>query len=99
MVLIKLAGLYKPTEVKDTLSSREALKCIANCIFLKEDIKSYLESEGIISSCQYILQSEDRLSLETQFLTCRILFFMTVHRSDLVAQLIESNISNSIEKV
>lgn len=96
---MKLAGLYEPTQVKDTLSSREALKCIANCIFLKEDIKSFFEQEGIISSCQYILQSKDPLSLEAQFLTCRILFFMTVHRSDLVSQLIESNISKSIEKV
>jgi hypothetical protein len=100
MVFIKLAGLNKPTKVIDTLSSQEALKCICNCIFLKESVKPYLEEENIIDSCLYVLQTEDRqLGLETQFLTCRILFFLTVHRSDLVESLIKSNISDAINKV
>lgn len=100
MVFIQLAGLHKPTKVIDTLSSQEALKCICNCIFLKESVKPYLEEEHVVDSCLYVLQSEDhRLSLETQFLTCRILFFLTVHRSDLVLSLIQSNAADAIAKV
>ncbi|KAL7318419.1 hypothetical protein PS15m_001669 [Mucor circinelloides] len=100
MVFIQLAGLHKPTKVIDTLSSQEALKCICNCIFLKESVKPYLEEEHVVDSCLYVLQSEDhRLSLETQFLTCRILFFLTVHRSDLVLSLIQSNAADAIAKI
>ncbi|KAF1797563.1 guanine nucleotide exchange factor [Mucor lusitanicus] len=102
MVFIQLAGLYKPTRVMDTASSQEALKCICNCVFLKESVKPYLEEEHVVDSCLYVLQqSEDqhRLGLETQFLTCRLLFFMTVHRSDLVASLIKLNVADAIAKV
>ncbi|GAN00839.1 guanine nucleotide exchange factor synembryn protein [Mucor ambiguus] len=99
-VLVQLAGLHKTTKAIDTTSSQEALKCICNCIFLKESVKPYLEEEHVVDSCLYVLQSEDqRLGLETQFLTCRILFFMTVHRSDLVASLIKSNVADAIAKV
>ncbi|KAK4516659.1 uncharacterized protein ATC70_011636 [Mucor velutinosus] len=100
MVLIQLAGLYKPTKVIDTPSSQEALKCICNSIFLNESVKPYLEEEHVVDSCLYVLQSEDRcLGLETQFLTCRILFFLTVHRSDLVTSLIKSNVAEAITRV
>lgn len=100
MVFIQLAGLHKPTKVIDTPSSQEALKCICNCIFLKESVKPYLEEEHVVDSCLYVLQSEDhRLGLETQFLTCRLLFFLTVHRSDLVASLIKSNVADAIARV
>lgn len=90
---------FKPNQVKDTSSSREALKCIANCIHLNDKVKVYLEEQDVLGACHDVLQSEDHLSLDTQFLTCRILFFLTVNRPDLVAHLIDGNISNAIEKV
>ncbi|KAI8083627.1 guanine nucleotide exchange factor [Thamnidium elegans] len=86
-------------QLKDTSSSREALKCIANCIHLNDKIKVYLEEQDVLGSCQYVLQSEDHISLDTQFLTCRILFFLTVNRPDLVTRLIDASISIAIEKV
>jgi hypothetical protein len=96
--LVKLA--FQPSQVKDTSSSQEALKCIANCIHLQDQVKVFLEQENIIGSCQHTLQqSEYPISPGTQFLACRILFFMTVNRSDLVSGLIESNISDAIAKV
>ncbi|KAG1102010.1 hypothetical protein G6F42_017426 [Rhizopus arrhizus] len=62
--------------------------------------KKHLNEEHVVDSCLYVLQSEDhRLSLETQFLTCRILFFLTVHRSDIVLSLIKSNAADAIAKV
>lgn len=45
------------------------------------------------------MQSVDPISLEAQFLTCRILFFMTVNRPDLVSRLIHANISAPLAKV
>ncbi|KAI8091159.1 guanine nucleotide exchange factor [Gilbertella persicaria] len=98
ITLMKLAGIYHPDQVTDTTVSREALKCIANAIFLNEEAKAYLEQEKGLYALQSLLQSK-QLSLETQFLTCRILFFMTVNRHDLVQQLIDADIASSIEKV
>lgn len=95
--MVKLA--FEPNQVKDTSSSREALKCIANCIHLKEEVKVYLEQDDVIGLCQRVLQSENPISQDTQFLTCRILFFLTVNRPDLVSRLIESNIWDPIAKV
>ncbi|KAG2208077.1 hypothetical protein INT47_010439 [Mucor saturninus] len=85
--------------IKDTTSSREALKCIANCIHLNDSVKVFLEEQDIIGLCLLLMQSDDHLSLETQFLTCRVLFFMTVNRPDLVSRLIHANISAAIAKV
>lgn len=97
-VLADLA--FKSKEGKDTTSTQEALKCIANCIQLNDSVKVYLEEQDVIGSCQKLLQqSDDRISLDTQFLTCRIIFFLTVNRPDLVTKLIDSQISYAIEKV
>ncbi|KAI8994691.1 guanine nucleotide exchange factor [Pilobolus umbonatus] len=96
--LVQIAGLSRE-HITDTMSSREALKCIANCIYLKEHVKPYLEEVDIIGSASNVLQSADHLSVDTQFLLCRILFFMTVNRYDLVTQLIDSNIASSIQKI
>lgn len=91
---------FKSKEGKDTTSTQEALKCIANCIQLNDSVKVYLEEQDVIGSCQKLLQqSDDRISLDTQFLTCRIIFFLTVNRPDLVTKLIDSQISYAIEKV
>ncbi|KAI9478700.1 MAG: guanine nucleotide exchange factor [Benjaminiella poitrasii] len=99
-VLIQLAGLLnQPVQFKPTTTACEALKCIANCIYLKEETKVYLEQANTISACQFVLQSENQLGMDFQFLLCRILFFMTVNRHDIVEQLVRSNISQSIEKV
>ncbi|CEP10032.1 hypothetical protein [Parasitella parasitica] len=100
MMFLQLAGLQQSEKIVDSPSSHEALKCICNCIFLKESVKPYLEEEHVVDSCLHVLQSEDhQLSLETQFLTCRVLFFLTVGRSDLVDSLIKSNVSGAIAKV
>ncbi|KAI8644791.1 guanine nucleotide exchange factor [Parasitella parasitica] len=100
VALIQLAGLYETSKIVDTPSSQEALKCICNCIFLKDSVKPYLEEEHVVDSCLHVLQSEDhQLGLEIQFLTCRVLFFLTVGRSDLVDSLIKSNVSGAIARV
>ncbi|KAI7902845.1 guanine nucleotide exchange factor synembryn-domain-containing protein [Cokeromyces recurvatus] len=101
VTLVQLAGLDESSQFKPTPTACEALKCISNCIFLNNDTKTYLEQENIISSCQSILlQFEDqRLDIDFQFLICRILFFMTVDRYDIIQDLIQSNISHSIEKI
>lgn len=90
---------FKSKEGEDTTSTQEALKCIANCIQLNENVKVHLEEQDVIGCCQKLLQSDDRISLDTQFLTCRIIFFLTVNRPDLVSKLIDSHISDAIEKV
>lgn len=97
LALTQLSGLHTPS--MDTSSTREALKCIANCILLDGSVKAYLEKDGVINACQLILKSNDNLHMDSQFLLCRILFFLTVNRSDLVDQLVESDIAASIEKV
>ncbi|RCH94799.1 hypothetical protein CU097_004743 [Rhizopus azygosporus] len=93
--LINLAGLHTD-EPKETASSCEALKCIANSIYLKSDLKECLDSE-IISLHKLVVG--DNPSQDTQFLVCRILFFMTVNRADLVTQLINDSIEKTLEKI
>ncbi|KAI8971647.1 guanine nucleotide exchange factor [Mycotypha africana] len=97
--LLRIAGLHKDVESKDTVTTREALKCIANSIYLKADIKIFLEREQVHSICRSILQTREHLSQEAQFLLCRILFFLTIDRADLVRDLVQSDIAISLEKV
>ncbi|KAG1186627.1 hypothetical protein G6F36_006028 [Rhizopus arrhizus] len=94
-LLSKLAGLQQQKEILDTLTSREALKCIVNSIYLKSELKKYLEPT--IESLQNLLCNDT--SQETQFLTCRILFLLTVNRIDLVKQVMKLDIAKGIEKV
>ncbi|KAI8364414.1 guanine nucleotide exchange factor [Blakeslea trispora] len=98
VTLIKLAGIQKSTEPVDTTVSREALKVIANSIYLNDECKTYLEEEEGINGCLGLLKLPS-LSLEAQFLGCRILFFMTIGRQDLVSQLIKGDIASPIEKI
>ncbi|KAI8367184.1 guanine nucleotide exchange factor [Choanephora cucurbitarum] len=94
--LTKLAGIQS-TPI-DTPVSREALKVIANSIYLNDECKIHLEQEGVIDGCLALIK-QDPLSLEAQFLGCRILFFMTISRPDLVHQLIQNDIATPIEKI
>jgi hypothetical protein len=94
-LLSKLAGLQQQKETLDTLTSREALKCIVNSIYLKSELKKYLEPT--IESLQNMLCNDT--SQETQFLTCRILFLLTVNQIDLVKQVMKLDIAKGIEKL
>ncbi|KAI8393971.1 guanine nucleotide exchange factor [Radiomyces spectabilis] len=97
-ILADKGGLTSTTTLTDTPTSQEALKCIANCILLKPTVKNYLEELGAVETCCRLLQLAQP-SMDTQFLSCRILFFMTVDRNDLVDQLIQQEIASGIQKV
>lgn len=96
--MMKLGGLLDPNDQKDTALSQEALKCISNCLLLKDATKAwFLENNGI-DSCSRLLKTPD-LSMESQFLACRILLFTTVNRPDLVKELVKLDIGNSLADV
>ncbi|KAF7725946.1 hypothetical protein EC973_009183 [Apophysomyces ossiformis] len=97
-LLVKAAGLLNLNEIIDTPSSQEALKCLANCILLKETTKTWIEELACLDRCCAILQYPS-LSMDTQFLLCRILFFMTVNRHDLVKRLIELDVAQAIQRI
>ncbi|RUS19657.1 guanine nucleotide exchange factor [Endogone sp. FLAS-F59071] len=88
-VLMTHAGMIPtPTSAKDDLASQEALKCIANCIFLASNIKDIFQNhDGVSSSVLYLKDSN--LSVDSRFLLSRILFLMTVDRLDVVRLLID----------
>ncbi|KAL0080077.1 guanine nucleotide exchange factor [Phycomyces blakesleeanus] len=96
-VLCRHAGVLSKRAV-DTLCSCEALKCIANCIHLCADVKQYLEKNNILEGCFDLLKLP-QLSVDGQFLACRILFFVTVGREDLVEKLISLDIGQCITKI
>ncbi|KAG2182281.1 hypothetical protein INT43_007208 [Umbelopsis isabellina] len=73
----------------ESLSSVEALKCIANSLLLVSDTKSYFEDGEGIASCAKILQAS-HVSGTSRFLAVRILFFITIDRPNIVKTLVES---------
>lgn len=95
---MKVGGLLDRDQIIDTPTSREALRCIANCMLLKDSTKQYLEQQDVIISCMHLLNAP-KLSLDSQFLKCRILYFMTIGRPDLVKRLIELDIISGLENV
>lgn len=95
---MQITGLDDIDSFQDMASAQEGLKCLANCILLDENTKTYLEENHGVAACGQLLQSKD-LSMETQFLICRILFFMTANRSDIVFQLMDYDIAQSTAKV
>ncbi|KAI8344103.1 guanine nucleotide exchange factor [Chlamydoabsidia padenii] len=97
--LVKISGLDDIDSFQDTPPTHEALKCMANCILLDEKTKTYLENNNGIRACGKLLQSRPVLSIQVQFLICRILFFMTVNRSDIVKELMNYDIAQSTEKI
>ncbi|CAO3596254.1 unnamed protein product [Absidia cylindrospora] len=97
--LLKITGLDDINSFQDTAPTHEGLKCLANCILLDEKTKTYLENNNGVATCGRILQTRSQLSMESQFLICRILFFMTVNRSDIILQLMDYDIAESTEKV
>ncbi|KAI9306452.1 guanine nucleotide exchange factor [Cunninghamella echinulata] len=98
-ILKKVAGLEKENTFKDISSTHEALKCLANCILLEEKTKIYVEKNNGVLLCGQILEKNKELSLDSEFLICRIIFFMTVNRSDIVQQLMDYNIADSTERI
>jgi hypothetical protein len=95
---MKVGGLLNKDYVVDTPTSREALRCIANCILLREFTKQYLEQQDVIVSCIHLLNAPN-LSLDSQFLKCRILYFMAIGRPDLVKRLIQLDVISALENV
>ncbi|KAG2222072.1 hypothetical protein INT45_007958 [Circinella minor] len=97
-ILMKLGGLLTPSSYTDNHSSQEALKCLSNCILLCDNTKEFVvEHDGVVA-CFHLLESFT-LGTESQFLTCRILFFMTVNNPDIVQQLIHLHIQPVLQKV
>lgn len=83
----------------ESLSSVEALKCIANSLLLVSDTKAYFEDGEGIASCAKMLQASD-VSGTSRFLAVRILFFITIDRPIIVKTLIESQeLSSGLAKV
>ncbi|CAO3599773.1 unnamed protein product [Absidia cylindrospora] len=99
--LMKITGLDDDADdlFQDTPSTHEGLKCVANCILLDENTKLRLENNQGVAACGKILQSNANLSMETQFLICRILFFLTANRRDIVLQLMDYDIVTSTTKL
>ncbi|KAI9252332.1 guanine nucleotide exchange factor [Phascolomyces articulosus] len=97
-ILMKLGGLLTPGSHTDSSQSREALKCLSNCILLRDNTKEFVVEHDGVAACFHLLESTT-LSTESQFLTCRILFFMTVSNSDIVRQLIQLDVAPVIENV
>lgn len=53
-----------PTSVKDDATSQEALKCIANCIFLASNMKDiFWNHDGVSSSVLYLKVSRELVLL------------------------------------
>ena len=95
---MKLGGLLTSGSYTDNTQSREALKCLSNCILLRDNTKEFIVEHDGVAACFHLLESS-ALSTESQFLTCRILFFMTVNNSDIVQQLIRLNIQQVLQNV
>ena len=96
--LMKVGGLLDKDYVVDTPTSREALRCITNCILLREFTKQYLKQQDVIIFCVHLLNAPN-LSLDSRFLKCRILYFMTIGRPDLVERLIQLDVISALENV
>ncbi|KAI9489414.1 guanine nucleotide exchange factor [Zychaea mexicana] len=95
---MKLGGLLAPGSHTDSMQSREALKCLSNCLLLQDHTKDFFVKHDGVPACFHLLKSST-LSTESQFLTCRILFFMTVSNPDVVQQLIRLDIPSVLQNV
>ncbi|KAI8089382.1 guanine nucleotide exchange factor [Halteromyces radiatus] len=102
IILMKLAGfLASKDELLDNSSSQEALKCIANCILLNGNgVKQLLlESEYTINTCVRLLDS-DIISIETQFLICRILYLMiSLDEHSILNELMDLQVPTALAKI
>ncbi|ORY93778.1 guanine nucleotide exchange factor [Syncephalastrum racemosum] len=97
-ILMKVGGLVDRSG-KDTPVSREALKCISNCILLKYSATSAtLDKHNAVDACCHLLAKPD-LSQESAFLTCRILFVMTVNNTEYVRNLMRFDIQPALLNV
>ncbi|KAI9282041.1 guanine nucleotide exchange factor [Umbelopsis sp. AD052] len=73
----------------ESLSSVEALKCIANSLLLVSATKDYFSESNGLPACTGILFKSD-VSGMSRFLAVRILFFVTVDRPSIVTSLVDT---------
>ncbi|KAF9428265.1 hypothetical protein BGZ94_002936 [Podila epigama] len=90
-MLMYHSGLNKATESNiDTAGSKEALKCLANALLLKPTTRPIFQKLDGHSQCSLLLK-RSQLSNESQFLFCRILFFVTIDTTTIVKSLIDDS--------
>lgn len=95
---MKRAGFLGRPKPLDTSTSHEALKCLSNCILLQSSTKELIVERNGVEACFQLL-SIPNLSMESQFLACRILFFLTVNNHELTGKLIHLDIAPVLQKV
>lgn len=94
---MKRAGFLEREKPLDTPTSHEALKCLSNCILLQSATKELIVERNGVEACFQLL-SIPNLSMESQFLACRILFFLTVNNHELTGKLIHLDIAPVLQK-
>lgn len=90
MKTLVMAANLGSGQYKESLSSVEALKCIANSLLLVSATKDYFEESNALPACNGILFRSD-VSGMSRFLAVRILFFVTIDRPSIVASLVENH--------
>lgn len=91
--LLRFSTILEPT-FTDAPLNIEALKCIANSLYLVATAKDVFWNQGGVAACAVVLKNDD-ISFSAHFLLWRILFLMSVDRLDVVKLLIdEHNISD-----
>lgn len=99
---MNLAGLtLKENEsLIDNSASQESLKCIANGLLLRNEIKQWLITTNVNQNFVRLLD-DDHISMETQFLVCRILYLITLEDDalDFIKKLVNLNINKCLAKV
>ncbi|KAF8956492.1 hypothetical protein BGZ46_002372 [Entomortierella lignicola] len=89
--LIYQSGLCKATEASiDKISSKEALKCLANALLLKPSTRPIFERLEGHGQCS-LLMKRSNLSSESQFLFSRILFLVTIDSTSIVKSLMNDH--------
>lgn len=96
---MKWTGLLETTKVVDTSVSQEALKCLSNCILLSGDtMKSWLiETKNALDTCARLLHS-DTVSVDIQFLICRLLYLMTYDGPFIIDILMDLDLPHALYK-
>ncbi|CAO3662767.1 unnamed protein product [Umbelopsis ramanniana] len=90
MKTLVMAANLGSGQYKESLSSVEALKCIANSLLLVSATKDYFEESNAFPACNGILFRSD-VSGMSRFLAVRILFFVTIDRPSIVASLVDNH--------
>ena len=90
MKTLVMAANLGSGQYMESLSSVEALKCIANSLLLVSATKDYFEENNALPACNGILLRSD-VSGMSRFLAVRILFFVTIDRPSIVASLVDNH--------